>query len=226
MCQPCLIEDHREQPYHRVEVWDWTAKHFRQSSLHQAGLIIHFGHSGRPCSDFDLSSIPTGRNSVTERLYGRLPNPPPRDDAGLFCVSESLEPELIKLPDIALMDDIPDEEDEREEGNPWEDTDPRWGNGNTRTLLIGHTNGFHIHTVRFCRCQGHSADWQQMLSSRIWPATFGRPQTGFTLECLRDFRYSNAVSKASASSYHSKLQKQTGQGVIVQCPVSFTFLKG
>lgn len=195
------------------------AEHFRKSSLHQAGLIIHFGHSGRPCADFRGNSLST--NTITERLYGPLPDLPiSPNDSGIFSVNDT----SANVPHASTCDEIPMEEVDDEVGDVWEDADPRWGSGNTRVLLIGHTNGFHIHTVCFCRCSGHRADWQQMLSSRIWPATFGRPRTGFTLECLRDFRYNNAVSKESANAYHSKLQKQTGQGVVVQCPVCDVFL--
>lgn len=189
--------------------------HFRKSSLHQAGLVLHFGHSGRPCPDFQGTSLCIITNTIAERLYGPLPELPPSND-NIF----SATPDPSPAPQIsAPSEEIPSEEVDDELGNAWEDADPRWENGNTRMLLMGHTNGFHIHTVRFCRCSGYRADWQQMLSSRVWPSTFGRPRTGFTLECLRDFRYNNAVSKESANAYHSKLQKQTGQGVVVQCPV-------
>lgn len=225
VCQPCLLEDHKGHPYHRVEVWDAQSDHFRKSSLHQAGLIVHFGHDGAPCKGF-VGAGPVGslgKHDITERLYGKLPDLHQPVLDRLFFSSGQPTP-TMNAPEVARENPLDGEHsaevEEEECGDSWEDSDPRWGSGTERLLLIGHSNGFHVHTVRFCRCVGHSVDWQQMLASRIWPATFERPRTGFTLECLRDFRYTSAVSKASPHAYHSKLQKQTGQGVVVQCPVS------
>lgn len=159
--------------------------------------------------------------SINDRLYGPLPSRVSSDGDQFFSASgDNAEGSKTLLEPLC---DIPMHEIEDEMGNVWEETSESalWGTGPTRLVLVGHTNGFHTHCVSFCRCPGDlTADWQQLLRIRIWPATFGQPRSGFTLECLRDFRYINAVSKASAHAYHSKLQRQTAQGVTTQCPVS------
>lgn len=218
LCQPCLLESHRDLPFHRVDVWDEESRYFRRSSLQQAGFVLYLGHGGDLCPHATTLRDPGQMISVNEWLYGPLPSRVSTDAERFFSASNA-NPEVAK--NAENLDDIPMHEIDDEVGNVWEETSASWDTGATRMLLVGHTNGFHTHHVSFCRCPGElTADWQQLLRVRIWPATFGRPRSGFTLECLRDFRYINAVSKASANSYHSKLQRQTAQGVVIQCPVS------
>ncbi|KAI9061263.1 hypothetical protein FKP32DRAFT_1576322 [Trametes sanguinea] len=50
-CATCIVEDHTDNPYHRIQ--EWTGRSFECSSLKALGLTVQLGHrhDGRPCSN-------------------------------------------------------------------------------------------------------------------------------------------------------------------------------
>ncbi|KLO04656.1 hypothetical protein SCHPADRAFT_840384 [Schizopora paradoxa] len=51
VCQKCIIEEHRSNPFHAIETW--TGTHFKKSSLEDLQSALHLMHSGRPCPRMD-----------------------------------------------------------------------------------------------------------------------------------------------------------------------------
>lgn len=214
VCGPCLLEDHQLNPFHRVKVWDATEGHFRRSSLQQAGFVLHVGHGGAKCPTFRANtfSMPSGDGGLMDTAFGHPP-------------THNMVPEEVAI------------DAEEEDGDTdWEDTPPLAQQGHStpgipfdeylhshfqiqRNVVIGHVNGFHQHTFRFCRCLGASAEWRQLLGLGLWSATFRIPRTVFTSECLRDQIYHSVHCKTSVNAYHTKMQKETHQGVARNFPV-------
>ena len=52
-CIRCCREQHARHVFHRVE--HWNGKFFKEVSLYQAGVALHFGHGGLPCPARDHS---------------------------------------------------------------------------------------------------------------------------------------------------------------------------
>ncbi|KAF8225719.1 hypothetical protein L208DRAFT_1046133, partial [Tricholoma matsutake] len=46
-CKSCCSWSHATTPFHHVE--HWVSNHYSKSSLIHTGLILHFGHGGKPC---------------------------------------------------------------------------------------------------------------------------------------------------------------------------------
>lgn len=46
-CLDCCRKSHERHPFHRVE--RWTGDYYAPAWLNQVGVVIHLGHSGRPC---------------------------------------------------------------------------------------------------------------------------------------------------------------------------------
>ncbi|KIM58327.1 hypothetical protein SCLCIDRAFT_97032, partial [Scleroderma citrinum Foug A] len=46
-CTSCCRTQHNLLPLHRIE--QWNGMFFQESSLRQAGLVVHLGHGGKPC---------------------------------------------------------------------------------------------------------------------------------------------------------------------------------
>lgn len=188
-CSGCLVHDHALYPYHHVERWNREGECFEKTSLMEAGYIISCGHKGQLCPAY--IDVPAN------------PNVPPDG------------PDAVNEP--------PEDENE----NEWEDLhqplSPRefldTRRDTERLFTIVHANGLHRHWVRFCKCSQAISEWRQLLQLRIWPATLQRPQTGFTMDCLRDAYLHNVECKTSMNAYHTKLQKQTHQGPITKFKV-------
>ena len=51
LCRTCCLEAHKFLPFHRINRWD--GNFFTWSSLHAQGYIMHLGHSGDPCPEFN-----------------------------------------------------------------------------------------------------------------------------------------------------------------------------
>ena len=56
-CSSCLLNSHRNLPFHDVEVW--KDNHFAKSSLLEHGYVLHLGHGGNQCPSSDLFSSST-----------------------------------------------------------------------------------------------------------------------------------------------------------------------
>ena len=45
--QDCCRHAHQNNPFHKIQKWE--KEYFKDSTLLQAGLTLHFGHGGKPC---------------------------------------------------------------------------------------------------------------------------------------------------------------------------------
>jgi hypothetical protein len=95
--------------------------------------------------------------------------------------------------------------------------------GDRRMTLI-HVNGIFQLCVRFCRCQGASSDHEQLFSHRLFPSSFDRPETAFTLDVLNYYGIDALECKTSAHSFFQKLRRVTNNAFPDEVPVSPTFL--
>ena len=51
-------------------------------------------------------------------------------------------------------------------------------------LVVIHVNGVFKHCIRFCRCPGVTSEHEQLFCHQLFPSTFDRPETAFTLNVL------------------------------------------
>ena len=83
-----------------------------------------------------------------------------------------------------------------------------------RKICLVHTSGIQFIYVAFCDCKPSSGDdlestARQLLEMDLWPATWKRPGTAFTLEVLDTFLSLSSRASLSAQSYYSHLQRAT-----------------
>jgi hypothetical protein len=90
--------------------------------------------------------------------------------------------------------------------------------GDRRMRLI-HINGVFEHYVRFCRCQGAISDHEQLFVYRLFPSSFDRPETAFTLDVLDYFGIDAMECKTSAQSFFQKLRRVTNNAFPDKVPV-------
>lgn len=79
-----------------------------------------------------------------------------------------------------------------------------------KQLTIVHTNGVHQCEVEWCMCQSEISHYEQLLKSRLFPATVLLPSTAFTLEALSMLHLIRVECKVASSSYYSLLQRLHG----------------
>lgn len=48
VCSKCIVERHRLQPLHRIQIW--TGSFFDDYSLHDLDFVMYAGHGGKSCS--------------------------------------------------------------------------------------------------------------------------------------------------------------------------------
>jgi hypothetical protein len=97
-------------------------------------------------------------------------------------------------------------------------------NGNLfgdRRMTVVHVNGIFELSVRFCRCQGASPEHEQLFHHRLFPSTFDRPETAFTLDLLDYYSIDGMECKTSAQSFFQKIRRFTNNAFPDQVPVSF-----
>jgi hypothetical protein len=93
--------------------------------------------------------------------------------------------------------------------------------GDCRMTVI-HVNGVFELCVRFCRCQGASTEHEQLFRHRLFPSTFDRPETAFTLDVLDYYGIDAMECKTSAQSFFQKLRRVTNNAFPDEVPVSST----
>lgn len=81
--------------------------------------------------------------------------------------------------------------------------------GEARAFIVAHSNGFHHIRIIPCACSDHQTFDRQLLFAQLFPATYRRPKTAFTFDCLRDFRTMNLECKTSIQAYHTFLSLRT-----------------
>ncbi len=78
-----------------------------------------------------------------------------------------------------------------------------------KEMVVVHTNGIHQCSLRFCDCNDIIQNFQQLMRSRLFPATVKFPATVFTFELLETFHQLTLCSKITPYDYFDTLKKLT-----------------
>lgn len=78
-----------------------------------------------------------------------------------------------------------------------------------KKMVIVHTNGIHHCLVQFCDCNDLVPNFQQLVLSRLFPATLTAPATAFTFDLLETFHQLTLCSKITPYDYFDTLRKLT-----------------
>lgn len=187
-CRSCCCKAHSSMPFHHVE--RWVGGHYTRSALIHTGLLLHFGHQGKPCPHrTDLDDTPV----FPQPSFG-LPDPPPD-----LLDEEDINPGAIPLSEMELDDD----------GSLLDSEIPDMTKYGSNVLVIVHSNGVHHLPVRWCRCPSHIPDDVQALDLDFFPASFKQVRTLFTFQGLEAFLAENQECKTSAWHYYQKLRRLT-----------------
>lgn len=200
-CKSCCSRAHANIPFHHVE--QWVGDHYAKSSLIHTGLILYFGHGGKPCP---ISHPPL--DDEDESPPWGLPDAPPE----MFDEGDELDAGGIPLSQMELDDDgslldrnVPDL--------------PKYG---PNVLVVVHTNGVHHLPVQWCRCAGHIPDDIQALDLSFFPGSYKQLRTLFTFQGLDVFLAENQECKTSAWHYYQKIRRLTSGCFPHSAPVCVT----
>ena len=89
-------------------------------------------------------------------------------------------------------------------------------------MTVIHVNGVFEHCIRFCHCSGASPEQEQLFCHWLFPSTFDRPETAFTLDVLDYYRIDAMESKTSAQKFFQKLRQVTNNAFPDEVPVCFS----
>lgn len=90
-----------------------------------------------------------------------------------------------------------------------------------RRMTLIHINGIFDHSIRFCKCSGALSEHEQLFIHRLFPSTFDRPETAFSLDVLDYYGIDAMECKTSAQSFFQKLKRVTNNAFPGEVPVSF-----
>lgn len=90
-----------------------------------------------------------------------------------------------------------------------------------RAMTLVHVNGVFKHNIRFCRCPDAVSDHEQLFCHRLFPSSFDRPETAFTMDALKYYGIDSMECKTSAQSFFQKLRRLTNNAFPEQVPVRF-----
>ena len=81
-----------------------------------------------------------------------------------------------------------------------------------RPMTIVHDHGIHPYNVVFCRCvdmktQQPTPEPLQLIRFGLWPGSWVRPETAFSLSCLRDHQLLSLQSAISTEDYVEYLKR-------------------
>lgn len=193
-CIGCCRETHQRLPFHRVE--QWTGTHWASSWLIGVGVEVHLGHHGARC-----------------------PNPGSwMDTSATFDEDE--------------WDDDEDDPNTPPAGEPVDHADttnglyPRGHVPNIpaetsgQVLTVVDTSGVHQVIVRPCRCNSNQEpDDIQLLKMGLFPTSFTRIRTVFTLHVLDTYRLDNLVCNTTAYQFYKRLRRITSPAFPHSVPV-------
>jgi hypothetical protein len=92
-----------------------------------------------------------------------------------------------------------------------------------RRVVLVHINGVFEHFIRFCKCLGSLSEHEQLFKHRLFPSTFNRPETAFTMDVLDYYGIDAMECKTSAQSFFQKLRRVTNNAFPGEVPVRFPF---
>ena len=78
-----------------------------------------------------------------------------------------------------------------------------------RDMTIMHEGGVHRFSVRFCSCHSPKKDHEQLLEARLWPASWGLPQTAFSFGVMEQFQLLSVKCTISAHDFFAYLASTT-----------------
>ncbi|EMD36311.1 hypothetical protein CERSUDRAFT_34378, partial [Gelatoporia subvermispora B] len=82
-----------------------------------------------------------------------------------------------------------------------------------RRMTIVHSHGVDEIGVRFCACLDDELESTpaalQLISHGLWPATWEKPVTAFTVEVLKDFHLLALQAQLPAQDFYRYLQRRT-----------------
>ena len=91
-----------------------------------------------------------------------------------------------------------------------------------RRITVIHVNGVFDICVRFCRCHGARPEHEQLFSHRLFPSTFDRPETVFTMDLLEYYAIDAMECKTSAQAFFQKIRRVTNNAFPDEVPVSLS----
>jgi hypothetical protein len=189
-CTHCIQITHTKLPFHRVK--HWNGSFYQDAWLHMAGIQLFMGHGGDPC-------------------------PSPRPSTSLAASSSA----NVLPPTVEVEEDCKES---------WEDeciTDESINPLHKDVLTVVDISGIHILRVSWCTCTDSKANYnantninadvnaktdeqyQQVLKTGLYPASFKRVKTVFTFRVLDDFLLHNLECKTPAMNYYSLLRRRT-----------------
>jgi hypothetical protein len=92
-----------------------------------------------------------------------------------------------------------------------------------RRMTLIHVNGIFEHYVRFCKCDGAISEHEQLFMQKLFPSSFDRPETAFTMDVLDYFGIDAMECKTSAQSFFQKLRRVTNNAFPDKVPVCSSF---
>lgn len=99
--------------------------------------------------------------------------------------------------------------------------------GNTRTLTVVHEQGIYEMSVRFCRCntaataESEGEEAQQLLRHGLWPASWIKPRTAYSLRVMEEFDRLGVLAHANAYDYFKYLCRLTDDLLPMDAPVRY-----
>ncbi|KAN0130001.1 hypothetical protein V8E53_012155 [Lactarius tabidus] len=212
-CKGCCLQHHSRSPFHRL--LQWNGRHYVATSLYLMGFILFLGHSGDPCPK-TVEGAQAAKTRATPRHQTRA--------SGLSLLEQVLEdytsadqlptpretpqPEdTYTAPTISnsLFDHLDDALD-----NGYADAHrSRTGRSGNPLLTVVDCQGVFTMEVLFCACSDRRSKEEQLLGTRLFPATFKQIETVFSFAVLDNFLVDNLECKTTAQQYFSKLQSMT-----------------
>ncbi|EMD33434.1 hypothetical protein CERSUDRAFT_57023, partial [Gelatoporia subvermispora B] len=91
-----------------------------------------------------------------------------------------------------------------------------------RRLTVVHSHGIHELRMRFCACLDDelegTPDSLQLIANGMWPGTWDKPLTAFTIDVMKEFHLLSLQVQMSAQDFHRYLQRRTDNVQTDQVP--------
>jgi len=199
ICGVCCLSSHRTAPFHRIQLFN--GQYFENSDLDDLGLVIdvrNHSHECIPRSSF-MQNTPTSDHHLSED-----------EDHLSEAFHESSDPSVAgqsaNQPRGAFISD-------------------RHGDRTGSDLICVSSTGIFKRQVQWCQCPNKPAPFVQLLRSKLFPASFNRPETAFTFEVLDHFHLDALECKTAAMNFMSKIVRISNEAFPGKIPVHIPFLQ-
>jgi hypothetical protein len=92
------------------------------------------------------------------------------------------------------------------------------------SFTVIHLDGIHDIALDFCGCVAEKPAIEQLLRSRLYPATVSHPATAATFQALDHFQMLSYESKLSVHEYFNGILRQTDNTGMKALPVNISNL--